>query len=142
MSFINPDQETIFNYLKEAKRIAVFGLSNKPDRTSYQIAEELQRRGYEIIPVNPTLVGQDILGETVYGTLMEVPGKIDIVDVFRRSEYLEDVAHEFIQTDAKVFWAQLELESQKAATILAEADRKDVIMNRCIAIELRLFDAQ
>lgn len=142
MSFINPDQETILNYLKEAKRIAVFGLSNKPDRTSYQIAQELQRRGYEIIPVNPTLAGQVILGETVYGTLMEVPGKIDIVDVFRRSEYLAGVAKEFIQTDAKVFWAQLELESQEAAAILAEADCKDVIMNRCIAIELRLLDAQ
>ncbi|MBP1041695.1 CoA-binding protein [Vagococcus sp. BWB3-3] len=142
MGFINPDQETIFNYLKEAKRIAVFGLSNNPDRTSYQIAEDLQRRGYEIIPVNPTLAGQEILKEKVYATLMDVPGKIDIVDVFRRSEYLADVAREFIQTDAKVFWAQLELESQEAASVLANAGRNDVIMNRCIAIELRLLDAR
>ncbi len=142
MGFINPDQETIFNYLREAKRIAVFGLSNNPDRTSYQIAEDLQRRGYEIIPVNPTLAGKEILKEKVYATLMDVPGKIDIVDVFRRSEYLADVAREFIQTDAKVFWAQLELESREAASVLANASRNDVIMNRCIAIELRLLDAR
>lgn len=140
MTFINPDQTTIFNYLREAKRIAVFGLSNKPDRTSYQVAEGLQKRGYEIIPVNPILTGQEILGEKVYATLMDVPGKIDIVDIFRRSEYLPEVAKEFIQTDAKVFWAQLDLESQEAAEMLAKAGRTDVVMNRCTAIELRLLD--
>lgn len=140
MGFINPDQETIFEYLRKAKRIAVFGLSNKPDRTSYRIAQDLQERGYEIIPVNPVLAGQEILGERVYPTLMAVPGKIDIVDVFRRSEYLADVAKEFIQTDAWVYWAQLELESQEAADILAAAGRTDVIMNRCIAIELQQLD--
>lgn len=136
MTVENPSQEMIFTYLREAKRIAVVGLSNKEERTSYQIAKRLQESGYEIIPVNPVLAGQQILGETVYATLKEIPGKIDIVDIFRRSEYLPEVATEFLQTDAHVFWAQLGLESDEAADILTEAGRPAMVMNRCIKIEL------
>lgn len=142
MHFNNPEQAVINGYLKEAKSVAIFGLSNKEDRTSYRIAEELQNRGYQIIPVNPTLVGQQILGEEVYATLMDVPGKIDIVNIFRRSEFLAEVAQEFIQTNATVYWAQLGLESQDAADILATAKRKDVVMNRCISIELKTLDGR
>lgn len=136
MSFENPDQEVIFDYLRTAKNIAIVGLSNKPDRISYEIGELLQEQGYRIFPVNPVLAGQEILGEKVYEKLQDVPESIDIVDVFRRSEFLPEVAEEFIQTDAKVFWAQLGLESEEAAEILEKANRKDVVMNRCIKIEL------
>ncbi|MTD38891.1 CoA-binding protein [Erwinia sp. CPCC 100877] len=136
MTVENPTQEQIFKYLKEAKRIAVVGLSNKEDRTSYQIAKLLQESGYEIIPVNPVLAGQKILGEQVYEKLQDVPGTIDIVDIFRRSEFLPEVARDFIETDAKVFWAQLGLESDEAAEILKKAGRNAIIMNRCIKIEL------
>ncbi|WP_321383969.1 CoA-binding protein [uncultured Enterococcus sp.] len=136
MTFQNPTDEQIFSYLREAKRIAVVGLSNKEERTSYQIAELLQEQGYEIVPVNPVLAGQKILGEQVYPDLMSVPGTIDIVDVFRRSEFLPEVAEEFLKTDAKVFWAQLGLESDQAAELLKNAGRHDIIMNRCIKIEL------
>lgn len=136
MSFENPDQEVIFDYLRTAKNIAIVGLSNKPDRISYEIGELLQEQGYRIFPVNPILAGQEILGEKVYEKLQDVPESIDIVDVFRRSEFLPEVAEEFIQTDAKVFWAQLGLESEEAAEILEKANRKDVVMNRCIKIEL------
>lgn len=136
MSFENPDQEVIFDYLRTAKNIVIVGLSNKPDRISYQIGELLQEHGYRIFPVNPVLAGQEILGETVYEKLQDVPETIDIVDVFRRSEFLPEVAEEFIQTDAKVFWAQLGLESEEAAEMLQKANRKDVVMNRCIKIEL------
>ncbi|WP_086347615.1 CoA-binding protein [Candidatus Enterococcus clewellii] len=136
MTFQNPTDEQIFSYLRTAKRIAVVGLSNKEERTSYKIAQLLQDEGYEIIPVNPVLAGQEILGEKVYPDLMAVPGKIDIVDVFRRSEFLPEVAEEFLQTDATVFWAQLGLESEEAAELLKNADRHDIIMNRCIKIEL------
>ncbi|MGL4696442.1 CoA-binding protein [Enterococcus larvae] len=136
MIFQNPTDEQIFSYLREAKRIAVVGLSNKEERTSYQIADLLQNKGYEIIPVNPVLAGQEILGEKVYPDLMSVPGKIDIVDVFRRSEFLPEVAEEFLKTDAHVFWAQLGLESEQAAELLKNAGRHDIIMNRCIKIEL------
>lgn len=136
MPIENPSQEQIFSYLKEAKRIAIVGLSAKEERTSYQIAQLLQEYGYEIIPVNPLLVGQKILGETVYEKLQDIPGSIDIVDIFRRSEFLPEVAQDFIETDAKVFWAQLGLESEEAAELLKKAGRNAIIMNRCIKIEL------
>ncbi|MBO0441325.1 CoA-binding protein [Candidatus Enterococcus ikei] len=136
MSVENPSQEQIFDYLKQAKRIAVVGLSAKEDRTSYKIAKLLQEYGYEIIPVNPLLAGQEILGEKVYEKLQDVPGPIDIVDIFRRSEFLPEVAQDFLETDAKVFWAQLGLESEEAAEMLKKAGRNAIIMNRCIKIEL------
>lgn len=136
MPIENPSQEQIFEYLKQAKRIAVVGLSAKEDRTSYKIAQLLQEYGYEIIPVNPLLAGQEILGEKVYETLQDVPGSIDIVDIFRRSEFLPEVAQDFLETDAKVFWAQLGLENQEAAEMLKNAGRNAIIMNRCIKIEL------
>ncbi|MHC5217594.1 CoA-binding protein [Enterococcus sp. LJL128] len=136
MTFQNPSDEQIFSYLRETKRIAVVGLSNKEERTSYQIAKLLQDKGYTVVPVNPVLEGQEILGEKVYKDLQSVPGKIDIVDVFRRSEFLPEVAEEFLQTDAGVFWAQLGLESEEAAELLKNAGRNDIIMNRCIKIEL------
>lgn len=136
MPIENPSQEQIIDYLKQAKRIAVVGLSAKEDRTSYKIAELLQEYGYEIIPVNPTLVGQKILGEKVYEKLQDIPGQIDIVDIFRRSEFLPEVADEFLKTNAKVFWAQLGLENQEAYDKLKKAGRNAIIMNRCIKIEL------
>lgn len=136
MSFKNPEDQIIQNYLAEAKNIAVIGLSNKEDRTSYRIAQYLQEKNYKIFPVNPILAGQEILGEPVYASLKEIPEKIDIVDIFRRAEFLPEIAKEFIETDAKVFWAQLGIESQEAAEILAAANRHDVVMDRCIKIEL------
>lgn len=136
MPIENPSQEQIFEYLKQAKRIAVVGLSAKEDRTSYKIAKLLQEYGYEIIPVNPLLAGQEILGEKVYEKLQDVPGSIDIVDIFRRSEFLPEVAKDFLETDAKIFWAQLGLENQEAAEMLKNAGRNAIIMNRCIKIEI------
>lgn len=136
MTFINPDKRTIDSYLKEAKTIAVVGLSNKPDRTSYQIAALLQNHGYRIIPVNPVIAGQTVLGELVYGSLAEVPESIGIVDIFRRSEFLPEVAADFLKTDAKVFWAQLGIQNEAAAEQLQAAGRNDIVMNKCIKIEL------
>lgn len=133
--FQNPSSEKIFSYLKKAKTIAVVGISNKTDRTSYLIAEGLQKNGYQIIPVNPLLAGQTVLGETVYANIKDVPVHIDIVDIFRRSEFLPEVAQDFIQTDADVFWAQLGLQNQEAEQILRAAGKNDIVMNRCIKIE-------
>ena len=139
MTFENPSQNQIFDILKQAKNIAVVGLSNKSDRTSYKIAEILQQHGYRVLPVNPVLKGETVLGETVYGALTEIPEKIDIVDVFRRSEFLPEVAAE---TEAPVFWAQLGLENEEAANLLLNEGRQ-VIMNRCIKIELaKMADAE
>ncbi len=133
--FQNPSQETIFGYLKKAKTIAVVGISAKTDRSSHLIAAALQKNGYKIIPVNPLLAGTELLGEQVYGSLLDIPFHVDIVDIFRRSEFLADVARDFIQTDADIFWAQQGLQSEEAEQILRAAGRNDIVQNRCIKIE-------
>ncbi len=134
-AFQNPSQDTIFDFLKEAKTIAVVGLSNREEIAAYRVSRIMQDAGYRIIPVNPRSAGETILGETVYASLKDIPLSIDIVNVFRRSEFLPDVAREFIETDAKIFWAQLGLESQEAEEILRQAGRDQIVMNRCIKIE-------
>lgn len=122
------------NVLKDSQNIAVIGLSANPEKTSHCIAAFLQEKGYRVFPVNPVLVGQEVLGEKVYASLAEVPEPIDIVDIFRRIEFLPEIAKEFIQTDAKVYWAQLGIENDEAAKILEEHN-KTYIMDRCIKIE-------
>ena len=134
-AFQNPSQDTIFDILKEAKTIAVVGLSNREETAAYRVSRIMQDAGYRIIPVNPRSAGETILGETVYASLKDIPLSIDIVNVFRRSEFLPDVAREFIETDAKIFWAQLGLESQEAEEILRQEGRDQIVMNRCIKIE-------
>lgn len=134
-AFQNPSQDTIFDYLKKAKTIAVVGLSNREETAAYRVSSIMQDAGYRIIPVNPRSAGETILGETVYASLKDIPLSIDIVNVFRRSEFLPEVASEFIETDAKIFWAQLGLENQEAEDILRQAGRNDIVMNRCIKIE-------
>jgi len=134
-AFQNPSRDTIFDFLKEAKTIAVVGLSNREETAAYRVSRIMQDAGYRIIPVNPRSAGETILGETVYASLKDIPLSIDIVNVFRRSEFLPDVAREFVETDAKIFWAQLGLESEEAEEILRRAGRDQIVMNRCIKIE-------
>lgn len=134
-SFQNPSQAVIFDYLKHSKTIAVVGLSSREETAAYRVSKLMQEAGYKIIPVNPKAAGSTILGETVYAGLAEIDQPIDIVNVFRRSEFLPDVAREFVQTDAKIFWAQLGLENQEAEDILRQAGRNDIVMNKCIKIE-------
>ncbi|HEL2071978.1 TPA: CoA-binding protein [Streptococcus suis] len=134
-SFQNPSQDIIFDYLKNAKTIAVVGLSGREETAAYRVSKLMQEAGYKIIPVNPKAAGGTILGELVYSSLAEIDQPIDIVDVFRRSEFLPEVAQEFIQSNAKVFWAQLGLESQEAEKLLRQAGRNDIVMNKCIKIE-------
>ncbi|HEM3598487.1 TPA: CoA-binding protein [Streptococcus suis] len=134
-AFQNPSQDTIFDFLKEAKTIAVVGLSNREETAAYRVSRIMQDAGYRIIPVNPRSAGETILGETVYASLKDIPLSIDIVNVFRRSEFLPEVAREFVETDAKIFWAQLGLENQEAEEILRQAGRDQIVMNRCIKIE-------
>ncbi|HEL1603035.1 TPA: CoA-binding protein [Streptococcus suis] len=134
-SFQNPSQDIIFDYLKNAKTIAVVGLSSREETAAYRVSKLMQEAGYKIIPVNPKAASGTILGELVYSSLAEIDQPIDIVDVFRRSEFLPEVAQEFIQSNAKVFWAQLGLESQEAEKLLRQAGRNDIVMNKCIKIE-------
>ena len=133
--FQNPSDYMIQTYLETSKVIAVVGLSAREETTSNRISKIMQELGYQIIPVNPKLAGQKILGETAYARLQDIPVFVDIVNIFRRSEFLLDVARDFIETDAKIFWAQLELQSQEAEELLRAAGRDHIVMNRCIKRE-------
>jgi uncharacterized protein len=129
---MNPTREELGVILKKAKRIAVVGLSDKPDRTSYMVSEAMQKAGYEIIPVNPTAT--EILGVKAVANLKEIKGHVDIVNVFRRSEYLLDVAKEFAEIDADIFWAQQGLVNEEAYQFLTDKGYT-VVMDRCIKVE-------
>ena len=133
--FQNPSDYMIQTYLETSKVIAVVGLSDREETTSNRISKIMQELGYQIIPVNPKLAGQKISGEAAYARLQDIPISVDIVNVFRRSEFLPDVARDFIETDAKIFWAQLGLQSQEAEELLRTAGRDHIVMNRCIKRE-------
>ncbi len=134
MAFENPSREEIKTILEQTGNIAVVGLSDKTDRTSYMVAAAMQDRGYRIIPVNPMVAGATILGETCYASLADVPDPIDMVNVFRRSEYCTEVAHEAVQAGARILWMQLGVVNMEAAAIAADAGLT-VIMDRCIKVE-------
>ena len=133
--FKNPSDGVVRQYLSTSKTVAVVGLSDREETTSNRVSKEMQSRGYRIIPVNPKLAGQEILGEKAYASLAEIPFHVDIVDVFRRREFLPDVAHDFLQADAQIFWAQLGLENKEAEEILRAGGCEDIVMNRCIKKE-------
>ncbi|WHY88805.1 CoA-binding protein [Neobacillus novalis] len=132
MAIENPSREELGAILNKAKRIAVVGLSNNPERTSYQVSAIMQKAGYEIIPVNPTI--DEALGVKAVAALTDIEGHVDIVNVFRRSEQLFDVAKEFDKIDADVFWAQLGLANESAYEFLKEKGYT-VVMDRCIKVE-------
>ena len=129
---------TVSSILTDSKTIAVVGLSDKPERASHGVAHYLQQQGYRIVPVNPNCAGQQILGETAYASLQEaaaaLPGGIDIVDCFRKSEDMPAVAREAVAVGAKVLWMQLGVVNQEAADLAAAAGL-DVVMDRCLKIE-------
>lgn len=133
--FQNPSDDILRTYLESAKTIAVVGLSDRQDTAAYQVAKFMQAMDYQIVPVNPKLAGQTILGELVYATIKAIPFEVDIVDVFRRSEFLPEVARDFLAGQAKVFWAQLGLENQEAQTILRSAGKEAIVMNRCLKVD-------
>lgn len=136
MAIENPSREEIKKILEESKRIAVVGLSDNPERTSYMVAEAMQKAGYEIIPVNPK--ADEILGVKAVKSLKEIEGPIDIVNVFRRSEYLPEIAKEAVEVGAKVFWAQLGIANEEAYNYLKEHN-VTTIMDRCIKVEHSLI---
>ncbi|MGQ8967276.1 CoA-binding protein [Bacillus subtilis] len=127
----NPSKAEIKEILQRSKRIAVVGLSDRPDRTSHMVSKAMQDAGYEIIPVNPTI--DEALDVKAVSSLKEIDGPIDIVNVFRRSEQLPGVAEEFLETDAPVFWAQQGLVNEEAYQMLKEKGRT-VIMDLCIKV--------
>ncbi|MDR6880268.1 CoA-binding protein [Bacillus sp. 3255] len=132
MTFENPSREHIKELLANAGNIAVVGLSDKPDRTSYMVAAAMQSRGYRIIPVNPNAT--EILGEKCYASLSDIPEPVDIVNVFRRADQVVPIAEEAVKIKAKVFWLQLDIVNEEAGRIASEAGL-EVIMDRCIKVE-------
>lgn len=132
MTIENPTRTEIGEVLKKSKTIAVVGLSDKPERTSYMVSKAMQDAGYRIIPVNPTV--DEVLREKAVSSLKDIKEHVDIVNVFRRSEFLMDVAKEFVEIDADVFWAQLGVQDEDTYKLLKEKDYT-VIMDRCIKVE-------
>ncbi len=129
----------IARLLEEVQTIALVGASDRPDRAAHEVMGVLLAHGYHVIPVNPQLAGQTILGQTVVATLADIAEPIDMVDVFRRSEFVAGVVEEAIAVGAKAVWTQLGVIDPSAA-LRAEAAGLDVVMDRCPKIELRRFE--
>ncbi|MBW4621795.1 MAG: CoA-binding protein [Cyanosarcina radialis HA8281-LM2] len=132
MSIVKLDDTALRDILTNTKVIAVVGHSDKPERTSYQIAQFLRRVGYTVIPVNPAV--KEIDGEPSYTSLAEVPLPVDLVNIFRRSEYLREIVEQAIAIDVKTIWAQLGINHESAAQ-QALAAGMNVVMDACIKIE-------
>lgn len=128
------DDDYIRQILRETKVIAMVGASSNWNRPSYFAMKYLQKKGFRVIPVNPRDAGGEILGEKVYGSLAEIPDKIDMVDIFRNSEAAGPIADQAIDVGAKVVWMQLGVRNDAAAG-RAEAAGLKVVMNRCPKIE-------
>jgi len=126
--------DPIYEVLKNAKTIAVVGLSNKPLRPSHGVALYLQQHGYRIIPVNPTI--ESALGERSYPSLEAVNAKVDIVDIFRRPEFVPDIVAQAIRLKIPAVWMQEDVVNQSAYDAAREAGLF-VVMDRCMLKEHR-----
>jgi len=139
MEDINPSDQTIHEILSRPTRVAVIGCSDDPARDSLRIAMLLHGKGFRVIPVNPQLLPQALmgaLGERCYPDLASIPDDVEIVDVFRRSEFVAKIADEAIAKGARVLWCQLGVIDLDAARH-AQAAGLTVVMDRCPAIEYR-----
>ncbi|AUW95572.1 MAG: CoA-binding protein [Sulfobacillus thermosulfidooxidans] len=124
--------EMMRELLEQSHTVAVVGLSPKPDRASYQVAQYLQNHGYRIVPVYPR--EETILGERVYARLEDIPFPVDVVDVFRKAEDTPPVAESAVRIGAKALWLQLGIANEVARSI-AEAAGLAVVEDHCIKIE-------
>jgi predicted CoA-binding protein len=128
---LTDDAAALRSLLGEVHVVAVVGLSSKPSRPSYTVAEYLQDHGYRIVPVNPAET--EVLGEPAYPTLLDIPKdvRVDVVDVFRRQEHTPEVARQAVEIGARVLWLQEGIVNEEAARIATEGGL-DVIMGVCI----------
>ena len=125
----NPQTDPIRDLLKKSKIIAVVGLSNDPWRVSHGVSDYMQSAGYQIIPVNPHI--ESSLGEKAFSSLMDVPQTIDIVNIFRRPEFVEEIVDQAIQLKVPAIWMQEGVIHQKAAEKAGKAGIL-VVMDLCI----------
>src|SRR5215475_1934261 len=137
------DDAYIRGILNTVKTIAVVGVSANTSRPSYFVFKYLLERGYRMIPVNPGLAGQHLLGRMAYATLVDVPEPVDMVDMFRASQHVPAVVVEALQMRPRprVIWMQLGIRNDEAAE-LAEANGLKVVMNRCPKIEYGRLSAE
>jgi uncharacterized protein len=136
MNHDNYPDSTIRGILNTVKTVAMVGISPKDNRPSYFAFKYLQERGYRMIPVNPGQAGKDILGQKVYANLSEIREPVDMVDIFRASQFAAAVVDEALAmtTRPQVIWMQLGVRNDEAAA-LAQANGMKVVMNRCPKIE-------
>jgi len=134
MSNLKEDDKAMRDVLINAKVIAVVGHSDKPERTSYRIAQFLRGVGYKVYPVNPVV--SEIDGQPCYCSLKDVPEPVDVINVFRRSEYLSAIVDEAIAVNAKTVWAQLGVSDDLSAQKALDAGL-NIVMDACIKVEYR-----
>ena len=127
--------EDIIELLTNARTIAVVGASDRPNRPSYGVMKFLQDHGYRVLPVNPQITGEHVLGEFVWRELAQIGIPIDIVDIFRRPEAAAEAVEQAIFVGAKAVWMQLGVINEEAAARAEEAGLK-VVMDRCPKIEI------
>ena len=139
MTYMNHDEpypaEYLADILKSVKTIAMVGASPDPTKFSYGVLRVLHETGYDMIPVNPKEAGNEIRGLKVYGSLAEIDRPVDMVEVFRSSDALPEIAEEAVAIGAKVLWGQIGVRNDNAARLAEDAGMK-VVMNRCPKIEL------
>jgi predicted CoA-binding protein len=139
MTYMNHDEpysdEYLQGILKSVKTIAMVGASADKTKFSYGVLRVLNETGYDMVPVNPSIAGQEIRGLNVYPTLASIDRPVDMVEVFRRAEDLPGIAREAVEIGAKVLWGQIGVKHPDAARIAEEAGMK-VVMDRCPKIEL------
>ncbi|MDR3515426.1 MAG: CoA-binding protein [Azospirillaceae bacterium] len=128
--------DVLRDVLNKVKIIALVGASDKTQSPQYHVTEYLQSQGYRVIPVNPRLAGQAVLGEAVYPTLADIPGPVDMVDIFRNSEAAGPITDAAIAKGASYVWMQLTVRNDEAAH-RARAAGLTVVMDRCPKIEHR-----
>ncbi|MFN3535509.1 MAG: CoA-binding protein [Desulfatiglandales bacterium] len=126
------DDEEIARLLKETKRIAVIGISQKPDRDSYKVAKYLLEQGFDMIPVNP--IRKEILGQRCYPSLLEIPFEVDMADLFLSPDKVPKVVEEAIKKGVRSIWMQIGVVHNEAAKKAMEHGIK-VVMNRCVMRE-------
>lgn len=128
-------EDLIREVLQSTRTIALVGASHKPERPSYRVMAYLLEQGYHVIPVNPGLAGQQLLGQEVKRTLAEIDEPVDMVDVFRSADAAYEIAGEAIAIGAKSLWLQLGVINEEAAS-LAQAAGLKVVMDHCPKIEI------
>tara|TARA_B100000575_G_C22611514_1_gene380847 strand:- start:64 stop:468 length:405 start_codon:yes stop_codon:yes gene_type:complete len=124
--------------LSKFKNIALIGASKDLTKTSSIVMQYLQKSGFKVYPVNPSMKGQKILGETVFGTISEINSPVEIIDVFRPSNEAIEIAREAVKIGAKVLWLQLDIKNNEAKKI-AEANNILYIENKCTKIEFEKY---